>query len=224
MPDYLIIGAQKAGTTSLHSWLEAHPAVLRARGKELHFFDLRYGRGVGWYRSCFPLRGARQRVADAEGAAVTGEATPAYLFHPEVPARVAAVLPEVRCVAVLREPVARSHSHWRHEGRAGRERRPFVDAVRDELDSLTAGRGPTPDDPLFRRTWYLSRGHYAEQLDRWFAHIGREQVLVLRAETMFQDPAATFAEVCRHLGIPPWEPPYGFEARESRPGGYEIRR
>ena len=213
LPDYLIIGAQKAGTTSLHAWLEAHPAGLRVRGKELHFFDLRYGRGLDWYRSCFPRASARRHVSDRVGAAVAGEATPAYLFHPEVPARVAADLPGVRCVAVLREPVARAHSHWRHERRAGREDRSFVDAVRGELDLLAAGRGATPDDPLFRRRWYLSRGHYAEQLGRWFAHVGREPVLVLRSETMFEHPGATFATVCDHLGISRWEPPEGFEAR-----------
>jgi hypothetical protein len=213
LPDFLVVGAQKAGTTSLLDWLAGHPAVMPATAKEPHFFDLHFERGEDWYRTHFPHDRRRGRVEAVHGASRAGEATPSYLFHPLVPSRAAACLPDARLVALLRDPVARAHSHWRHERRAGRETRPFDEVVGDELASLARGERPDPASPDFRRQWYVSRGFYAEQLARWLEQFPPSQLLVLWSDELFADPATGYAAACRHLGLEPVAPSAGFGAR-----------
>ncbi len=206
-PDFLIIGAQKGGTTSLYSILAQHPAVDEAWKKEIHFFDLRYRRGLPWYLAHFPTRRSRRRG----GRRFSGEATPYYLFHPHAPRRVRQTLPAVRLVALLRDPVARAYSHYNHLVRLGHEPLSFEEAVRSEA-MRTAGAM----DQLLRDEWhysealrnysYLARGHYAEQLERWWAHFPREQLLVLKSEDFYRRPAEVFPRILEHLGLPPWMP------------------
>jgi Sulfotransferase domain len=224
LPSFLIIGAQRAGTTSLFHYLEQHPEVAAPSGgdpsvwwsKELHYFDKRYARGLEWYRSFFPLevtrRGARVRGRDL----VAGEASPYYLFHPEVPARVAEVLPDVRLIALLRDPIERAYSHYQLSRRQGIEHLPFEQAIAAEEKRL-AETGASKEAARLRRARiarnrrsvrsYLSRGLYAEQLERWYAHFPREQILVLRTEDMQADPAAVYGQVLDHLGLTHWSPP-----------------
>src|SRR5688572_14326389 len=112
LPDFLIVGAMRSGTTSLHKYLQAHPDVFVASGKEVHFFDRRYGRGLDWYRS---------RFAGVTTERVVGEATPAYMYDENAIARIAHDLPDARLIVVLRNPVDRAYSHyWRNRSR-GRE-------------------------------------------------------------------------------------------------------
>src|SRR5258706_11489250 len=100
LPDFLIIGAQRSGTSTLYQYIARHPDVRGAFRKEVHYFDMHYDRGLDWYRACFPTRG------------FTGESSPSYLIHPEVPARVAAVLPDIKLIAILRNPVERAYSAY----------------------------------------------------------------------------------------------------------------
>ena len=203
MPDFVIVGAQKAGTTSVYAYLSAHPHVRPGLFKEAHFFDLRFERGEGWYRSIFPLRAQLNRAR-----AITGEASPYYLFHPLAAERAARVAPATRVIVLLRDPVDRAWSHYRHEVAAGREALGFLDAVRAEPgrlagaeDAVRAG-GPAELVEAHRRYSYVARGRYAEQLVRWFAVFPREQVLVLRAEDLFQEPARIWSEIQGFLGLP----------------------
>jgi hypothetical protein len=227
LPSFLIIGTQRAGTTSLFYYLHRHPDVRRPSAgdgsvdwpKELHFFDEKFPRGLDWYRSFFPLSAAR-RVARLRGRdMVTGEATPYYLFHPAVPERVVATLPDVRLIALLRDPIERAYSHHQLMYRTGREELSFDDAVMAETqrladaeDHILGGSGETPTAPGHRRHRhhrhhsYLSRGLYAEQLERWFAHFPREQLLVLRAEDFVARPTDVYSEVLEFLGLHPWLP------------------
>lgn len=222
LPSFLIIGAQRAGTTSLFYYLHRHPDVARPLAgdgsvewpKELHFFDEKFSRGLDWYRSFFPLSAARH-VARLRGRdMVTGEATPYYLFHPAVPERVAATLPDVRLIALLRDPIERAYSHHQLMYRTGREKLSFEDAVVAETQRLAdleehlPGETPTGHRAHHhhRHRSYLSRGLYAEQLERWFAHFPREQLLVLLAEDFRARPTGVYAEVLAFLGLRPWRP------------------
>ena len=182
LPDHLVIGAAKAGTTSLSRWLDAHPDVYVPPSKELHFFDrdAQWERGVDWYATNF---------ADAGDAASVGEATPAYLFVPEAPKRIASVVPDARLIAVLRNPVDRAYSHYWHAHEWGGEPRTFEDAVEASL------RGDETVRP------YLPRGYYLEQLQRYEELFSREQMLILRFEDLAADPVGTFRRVCGLLGI-----------------------
>lgn len=199
LPDFLVIGAQKAGTTALYAYLRWHPGVTGPSWKEVSFFDRHWWRGVAWYRGQFPLR-ARGRLA--------GEASPSYLFHPLAPERVRAVVPEAKLVVLVRNPVDRAYSHYQHEVALGREPLAFEDALAAE-DERTRGEVEriVADPRAFSHAWwdhtYVARGRYAEQLERWLAVFDREQLLVVRSEDLGGRPAETYAEVLSFLGAAP---------------------
>lgn len=209
LPHFVIVGAQKAGTTSLYSYLLQHPQVLPAERKEVHFFDLNWERGERWYRSHLPTKGEMERASSPGRPAVTGEASPYYLFHPHAPARLARLLPEAKIIVMLRDPVARAYSHYRHNVRKGEERLPFEEALDRECEIMDAEIERMIADPRYRSPAhqlysYLARGRYAEQLERWFACFAREQVLILRSEDFFEDPQPVYSEVLRFLGLDQW--------------------
>ena len=218
-PDFLIVGAQKGGTTSLYSILSQHPSVDEAWKKEIHYFDLRYSRGWPWYRAHFPTRAPFNR----SGRRWAGEATPYYLFHPHVPRRVRDQLPDVKLIALLRDPVARAYSHYNHLVRLGHESLSFEEAVRQEGERLGDAMGELMRDewaysPELRNYSYLARGRYAEQLERWWAMFPREQLLVLKSEDFYQNPEAVFPRVLDFIGLPQWSPG---TFREYNAGSYE---
>jgi hypothetical protein len=201
LPDFLIIGAQKAGTTALYAYLRRHPAITGPSWKEVSYFDRHYGRGEAWYRGNFPNR------VRARGKLV-GEASPSYIFHPLGPERVKALVPEARLVALVRHPVDRALSHYHHEVALGREPLRFEDALDAEEDRLRGEEERLAADPsYFSRAWwshaYKSRGRYAEQLERWLAVFPREQLLILPSEDLGGEPERTHARVLDFLGAAP---------------------
>jgi len=211
LPDFVIIGAQKAGTTSLFRYLSQHPEVLPSARKEVHYFDLQLDRGERWYRSQFPTRFERDRVRAREGRCLTGEASPYYLFHPLAPARARALVPEARLIALLREPVDRAFSHYHHEKRAGREPLEFGAAIERERAEFSAESErliaqPERYSEFHHRHCYLHRGRYADQLEHWLESFPAEQLLILRSEDLFDHPAETFSRVLEFIGLSPWAP------------------
>ena len=132
-PAFLIIGAQKGGTTSLYNYLLQHPQVKPAWVKEIHYFDIHHQKPLSWYRAHFPLSLPDRFGSRNTGPRYTGEATPYYLFHPLAPRRAAVAVPEARLICLLRNPIDRAFSHYNHNRRKGREKRTFTRAVRDEL-------------------------------------------------------------------------------------------
>lgn len=201
LPDFLIIGANKCGTTSLHNYLNQHPRIREGMYKEVHFFDRyhRYANGLSWYRSHFPIR-------TAEDAFLLGESTPEYLFNPAVPDRVADVMPDARLIVLLRNPVDRAYSHYHHSKRVGREPLSFekaIDAEPDRLDGELDAHASTPtyDDQSYEHYSYLARGRYLEQIERWLQHYDREQMLILQSETLFERPESTTHRAFDFLGL-----------------------
>ena len=122
LPDFLIIGTQRGGTTSLYHYLQAHPCIRPASTKEVHFFDTKFHKGLAWYRGHFPTRIEQSSVNRLHGhSLMTGEATALYLFHPHAPKRVAKALPFVKLIVLLRNPVDRALSHYYHAIKHGYE-------------------------------------------------------------------------------------------------------
>jgi Sulfotransferase domain len=198
LPDFLILGAQKAGTTALYAYLRWHPGLTGPAWKEVSYFDRHYRRGARWYRGHFPLR---------PGDRVVGEASPGYLFHPLAPSRVKATVPEARLIALLRDPVDRALSHYHHEVALGREPLTFEQAIEAEPERTRGEEERLSREPdYFSHTWwdytYLARGRYAEQLERWLAVFPREQLLVLASDELAAEPGQTFARVLEFLGAP----------------------
>ncbi len=182
----------------MYRWLARHPGVVRASRKEVHFFDLRFDRGLNWYRSHFPLETTlRWRRWRSGHATVTGEASPYYLFDPPVVERVHTVLPDARFVVLLRDPVERAVSHYRHAVEGGREHLSLSDALDAEPQRMD-------DGPFARWAYsYVGRGLYVEQLERWFHRFPPEQFLVLVSEEVFDAPAASLDRTFEFLGLPP---------------------
>lgn len=198
LPDFLILGAQKAGTTALYAYLRWHPAITGPSWKEVSYFDRHYRRGPSWYRGNFPVQGRGRLV---------GEASPGYLFHPLAPERVKATVPGAKLIVLLRDPVARALSHYHHETLLGREPLAFQEAVEAEPERTGGEEERMVRDPdYFSQAWwdytYLARGRYAEQLERWLAVFPREQLLVLASEELAAAPAETYARVLEFLGAP----------------------
>jgi Sulfotransferase domain len=179
LPNFVVIGAMRSGSTSLYKYLQAHPDVFMPR-KEIHFFDRKWDRGLSWYLS---------RFEGHSGQPAVGEATPTYLAEPNALDRMASTIPDARLLAVLRDPVDRAYSHYWMEHARDRDPRTFEEAIADEL----TGRPGAPD--------YLARGRYVRQLEDVGARFPRPQLRVVLFDDLRDRPHETYAGVCRFLGI-----------------------
>lgn len=180
LPNFLVIGAMKAGTTSLYHYLQAHPDIFMSSVKELDFFveKANWQRGLDWYRKQFN---------GAHGAVAVGEASTAYSKHPVVPGvpeRIASHIPRCRLIYVLRDPVERIRSHYQHRVAVGAERATLEEAVLR--------------DPV-----YLACSRYSGQIERYLEHFPRQQLLLITSEDLRVDRAATMGRVYRFLGVNP---------------------
>ncbi len=200
LPDLIVIGAQKAGTTSLHAWLTQHPQILPPFEKEVHYFDGgldpytdNFVKGTDWYRAHFPT-----------GAAAAGkiafETTPLYLFHPLAASRIKEQVPNAKLIAVLRNPVERAVSHYFHTRRNGGETLSMADAFAAEEQRL-ARAGEDYSSPNYIRHSYKARGRYAEQLDRYMQLFEKDQLLVIDSEGLFERPAEYMQRVYAFAGV-----------------------
>lgn len=203
LPDFLVAGAPKAGTTALHVALARHPQLYLSRTKEPKFF-LADGRPPVLAKGPGDARTTRQLVwrrADYEAlfdpappGALLGESTPFYLYDAAAQARIAALIPDVRLICVLRDPIDRAHSNWAHLWSAGLEpEADFVAAARLEDRRRAAGWAP------FWR--YLGLGRYGEQLASLWSRFPREHTLVLRYQDLREQPVATLDRICAFLGV-----------------------
>ena len=199
-PDFVIIGTQRGGTTSLHAYLSAHPQVITPATKELHFLTDRYVRGLDWYLGQFPT--------EVPPDVITGEATPYALFHPLAPRRLLEIAPAAKSIVLLRNPVDRAYSHFLLERSRGEEALDFAAALEAELERLDGEEARLAWDPAYasgphKRASYVARGEYARQLERWFGVFPREQILVLRSEDLYERSAEAFTHVADFLAINP---------------------
>jgi hypothetical protein len=196
LPNAVIIGAMKCGTTTLNAWLRHHPDVVFSAVKEVHFFDNNYNRGLGWYRTYFPL------LESLSGARCVLEATPAYIQRaPKVAERMYQHLPEARLILMLRDPVKRAISHYGHRISNGLEKRTIEDA-------LLSSEGREPG----LRNFYKTRGLYAEKLSEFLRYYDRSQFLILKSEELFAQPADVYGRVQDFLGLTPTPLPAGMKA------------
>ena len=210
LPNYLILGAQKAGTTFLYEALCTHPLVIPSKVKEVHFFDHHWKRGTRWYRRRFPTGGmtALLRAQHIRRRLCRGEATPYYLFHPVAAGRIKSIIPDVKLIVVLRNPIYRAYSHHQHNVRHDREPLSFRDAIAAEPERLAGEEERLRNDPDYRsyahqHYSYIARGEYAQQLAVYLDRFPRERLWVLKAEHLFADPGRWINRTCEFLDLPP---------------------
>ena len=208
LPDFLIVGGQRCGTTSMTRALSQHPAVFSAALQlEVHYFDRHYDHGLAWYRSHFPLRARAHLAARAAGAApLAFESSPYYMFHPLAAERISRDLPGVKLLVLLRDPVERAYSGHAHAFCADHETEPFERALELEAARLDGEAERITADPAYHSAShqhhaYRTRGQYAEQLERLERLFGRERIHVVDSDAFFADPGPVYDTVLEFLGL-----------------------
>ena len=221
LPNFLIIGAAKGGTTSLFRWLSDHPLIEppvsvqmgNTPMKEVHFFDYNFYRREDWYRAHFPLMRERIDFEREHGRPfLTGEGSASYLSHLWAPGRIRQSLPDAKLIVALRDPIDRAYSQFHMSRREGYEPfESFDDAVAGEDERLRPELRRVEADKRYNSLplgafSYLLRSRYAEHLERWFELFPREQFLFVKAEDMFADPYGTLDVVTDFLELPSYRP------------------
>ncbi|MEI7896511.1 MAG: sulfotransferase domain-containing protein [bacterium] len=200
LPDFIIIGAQKSGTSSLFSYFNQHPEIMLPREKELHFFDYNYSNGIQWYKSQFPIFPPQSNY-------ITGEASPYYFYHPLAAKRIFDHLPWVKLIVLLRDPADRAYSHY--QMLRMKEVEPllcFEDAIIQEEERLAGENEKLINDPTYysfnhQSFSYLNRGLYYKQLNQWLTLFKPEQFLVIRSEDFFSNPETELLRVYQYLDV-----------------------
>ena len=190
LPDFLIVGEMRCGSTTLWEMLDRHPRVYFSQEKELHFFDDRdgrWGRGLEWYKEHF---------AGCKPDVLCGEATPDYLFYEGACERIAKTIPKAKLLAILRNPVDRAWSHYWHNVRRGRETLRFADALKAE-----PSRAASKDPDVRSHFSYASRGHYVRRLKVFEEFFGKNALCVVFLEELKTEAEAVTLRICEHLGL-----------------------
>jgi hypothetical protein len=229
MPDFLIIGAQKCGTSSLYQYLTKHPLIEPAQdffdsSKEVRFFSRHYSKGIIWYRRHFPSYLYKKYFKKLYGQElITGEATPSYVFHPHAPRWIYNTIPNVKLIVLLRNPIDRAYSHYQHAFRIGKETLTFEAALDAESERLSGEREKMIKNENCRSFnymyySYLARGIYADQIEVFFNFFKENQILILNFETFFSSPNVYFKNILEFLQIPEWKP---MEFKKHNVGRYQ---
>jgi hypothetical protein len=203
LPDFIIIGAQKSGTSSLYSYLAQHPQLKSSTSKEVHYFDGglspeedNFKKGEAWYRSHFPFK------KDLAANQKTFEASPLYIFNPLVPARMFELIPKVKIIVVLRNPTERAISQYFHEKRLNMETMPIFEALQEEENRLEhVIKNKDFKSHNFVHSTYKSRGMYKGQIERYFNYFPREQILIINSDDLFTNTADTLRQIFKFVGV-----------------------
>lgn len=213
LPAFVLVGAQRAGTTSLFRALMSHPWVFPANfHKGVNYFDVNYTRSFSWYQGHFPTEAYLRRHTRGTGARpITFEASGYYMFHPCAAERMACHLPDVRVLAMLRDPVERAYSAWKHESARGFETETFERALELEDERLAGEVHRIQSDPHYyshahRHHAYRGRGEYVVQLRRILDHFPADRVHTIDSETFFERPEDTYTGVLDFLDLPQVHP------------------
>ena len=221
-PEFILIGAQRCGTTSLFRALAAHPQVMPPTvRKGVNYFDLNYHRGAQWYRGHFPVTEIARLRTGRHGPPAAFEASGYYLYHPQAAERLGHDMPTVKLVVMLRDPVERAFSAHKHEFARGYEQEDFPRALELEDDRLAGEVERIAADPAYesfahRHHSYRHRGQYAEQLERFYEFFPRTHVHVIDSAAYFSQPAQEYRRLLAFLDLRPFEP--AFAPANARPG------
>lgn len=210
LPGFLIVGAERCGTSSMYELLRRHPAVFSAilPRKEVHYFDYSYQHPLSWYQCHFPIRARAAAAARATGVTpMAFEASPSYLCHPLAPGRIHRHLPDVKLIVMLRDPVARAYSSHVMRVGWGVETEPFERALELEETRLAGETERMIADPAYvgynwRHYAYRARGEYIDQLENLERFFGRDQIHVVDSGDFFAGPGAVYDQVLDFLGLP----------------------
>ncbi|WP_207024939.1 sulfotransferase [Phycicoccus sp. DTK01] len=223
LPSFVVIGGQRCGTTTIFKHLTEHPQVFRPGvEKGVDYFSLHYDRDLDWYRGHFPVERLARLRTQGHGAPQAFEACTYYMFHPFAIERLVRDLPDVKLVAMLRDPAERAFSAYKHELARGFETETSFERALDLEDERLEGElermaaDVTYESHAHRHQAYRRRSQYAEQLERVLEHVPADRLHVLDSESFFAAPADEYRRVTDFLGLDAWQPPR-FEQHNARP-------
>jgi hypothetical protein len=222
-PEFIVIGGQRCGTTSIFKGLSEHPQIMRPGvEKGIDYFTLHYDQDTDWYRGHFPIASLARRRTAKHGPPVAFEACTYYMFHPFALERIAKDFPSVKLIAMVRDPVERAFSAYKHEFARGFETESDFERALELEDGRVAGEVDrmradlTYESFSHRHHAYQRRGQYAEQLERALALFPPEQVHILESESFFAEPAVEYARLLDFVGVEPFTPAR-FDQHNARP-------
>ena len=208
VPNFIIIGCQRCGTTSLYTYLAQHPQILTPIKKEMDFFSWHFDRGIDWYLAHFPPMPPGEHF-------LTGEASPSYFDSREAPERLYSLFPEAKLIVLLRNPVDRAISQFYRLTDLNWEARSLDRVISDEIERLNQNPeyiiGEEPGN-------YLARGRYIEFIKNWLTFFPREQLLILKSEDFYAGAATTVKQVLEFLDLPEYQLS---EYQNANPGSYQ---
>jgi len=198
LPNFIIIGTVRSGSTSLYYNICEHPSVLSANYDEIGFFDSNYHLGINWYRSMFPTQKKMENVKMETGESITGEDTPFYFWKEEVAERIKEVLPKVKLIGIFRNPIDRAYSNYNLAVRMNTEKLTFENAIAKEMEFLKKFSLRESTDQMRS---YLSKGFYDEQIKFWFEKFSRKQIHLLSTEDMQKNPKESLSKIFEFLEV-----------------------
>jgi len=198
LPDFLIIGAVRSGTTSLYYDICQHPSVEKAAYDEVGFFDDNFHLGLNWYRSIFPTKKKMEKIRNGTGFSITGEDTPFYIWNNDAVERIAQLLPKIKLIVILRNPVDRAYSNYYLGVREGTEKRSFKDAIMMDMDYINQQKLENID---YKKS-YIAKGLYSEQLKKWFKVFNKKQICVISTEKFLENPNEILEKIFKFLELP----------------------
>lgn len=202
LPDFIVIGTVRSGTTSLYHNICEHPSVLPAAYDEIGFFDSNFHLGIKWYQSMFPKKSSVDEIKNETGFGITGEDTPFYFWKEEVPKRIHELIPNCKLLTILRNPIDRAYSNYNLGKRSKTEMESFEDAIHEEMKRIKNGLKREDFD---HKSSYLAKGFYFLQLNMWYKIFPKEKIFILSTEELADNPIQTMNNVYDFLEIPEYK-------------------
>ena len=212
LPDFLVIGVGRGGTTSCFHYLSQHPSIIGSAYDEIGFFDENFHLGLNWYRSMFPTKFLKKKIAKKFGKCLTYDVTPAYIRKPWVARRIKELFPEIKLIVLLRNPVDKAYSHYHSSIKSGVQKYSFEEMVEEDIKTFQKFENTNSiiDDEYFRNyieKSQLGRGLYAQQLKIWFELFDPKQILILTSEELSTETNKAMNKIFQFLDLPDYEIP-----------------
>ncbi|MFX1501113.1 MAG: sulfotransferase [Promethearchaeota archaeon] len=208
LPDFIIIGASRSGTTSFYNYLIDHPYIEPAVYKEVRFFWAYFNRGVNYYKKFFPtvFHKIYHKYVLRKGF-LTFETSPYYMYHPHAVKRIYSMLPNVKLIIILRNPIDRAFSQYNGMVSSGYEKLTFEEAIKIEEKRLEGELEKIINNEFYysfnhRQLSYLTSGIYIDQIKKIREFFPKEQILIINSEEFFNNPPKILKEVFKFLNIP----------------------
>lgn len=204
LPDFLVIGVGRSGTTSLYYYLDQHPSIVKSSYDEIGFFDDNFHLGLSWYRSMFTTIFTKFLIKLKTKYFMTYEVTPWYVRRPWTARRIKKIFPNIKLIIVLRNPIDRTYSHY-HLSTQNDEKRDFKVVIKEDMKNISQWNITEKNDSYFSnqvQNSKLARGFYYEQIIPWFELFSKEQIMIISSEDLASKTQSTLREIFSFLELP----------------------